>query len=284
MELITTISSLRNALAIPRREGNSISLAPTMGNLHAGHIALIAKARQLADVAVVSIFVNPTQFDRAEDLARYPRTLEADLEQLRAVGVDFVFAPEVQEMYPNAPEPASSVEVPGITERLEGQKRPGHFNGVATVVTKLFNIVGPDFAVFGEKDYQQLQVIRQLAGDLNLPVEILSQPTVREADGLALSSRNGLLSASERAKAPLLHQILSEIAHEIRDNATDLRGLEHAAAQALTEQGFRPEYVGICNPDSLLPAQTWGGHCVILAAAWLGNVRLIDNLIVDAGP
>lgn len=283
MELITEVASLRCALHPYRSGSETIGFVPTMGNLHAGHLALVARAKAQADVVVVSIFVNPTQFDREDDLARYPRTLETDLEQLRSVGVQYVFAPSVEVMYPLGAEPATSVEVPGISQRLEGLGRLGHFSGVATIVNKLFNLVQPDIAVFGEKDFQQLQVIRKMASDLNLPVQIISQPTVREADGLALSSRNGLLAQAQRALAPQIHRVLADVANEIRAGYQDYRELEAEAQEALLAQGFKPEYVEICDPSSLRPAEPDTLSCVILAAAWLEKIRLIDNVVVEIG-
>lgn len=281
MEVITGVDALRGALCGLRDTNKTIGFVPTMGNLHAGHLALIALAKAHADVIVVSIFVNPKQFDRAEDLERYPRTLEADLQQLESMGIDVVFTPSAEVMYPVDLATFSQIEVPGVSDRLEGAQRPGHFAGVATVVAKLFNVVQPDLAVFGEKDYQQLLLIRKLVADLNFPVNIIAQPTVREADGLALSSRNGLLSAKDRGIAPKLSQVLEQIAEDLRLGATTFKALEVEASEALSDEGFRPEYLEICNMDSLLPARSGEKRYVVLAAAWLGNVRLIDNLIVD---
>jgi len=250
-----------------------------MGNLHAGHLALVKKAQQVAQRTVVTIFVNPTQFVQGEDFAAYPRTFEYDRLALEKIGADILFHPAVGEMYPDGMEQQTRVIVDGLDDIFCGNFRRGHFTGVATIVTKLFNIVQPDVALFGEKDYQQLLVIRRLARDLNLPVAIASLATVREGDGLALSSRNHYLNASERGTAPLLYKALVHIAEEIKKGSLDYALLERNAAADLTRAGFRPEYISIRNADDLGEPER-DGKLVVLAAAWLGQARLIDNILV----
>jgi pantoate--beta-alanine ligase len=277
MQHEVTIAGLRAAVADWRGQGARIALVPTMGNLHAGHLALVERARALAGRVVVSIFVNPLQFDRADDLAAYPRTLEADAAVLAAAGADLLFAPPEAEVYP-AGGGLTRVEVAGVTEVLEGASRPGHFTGVATVVAKLFNMVQPDVAVFGEKDWQQLLVIRRLAADLDFPVAIEGLPTVREPDGLALSSRNGYLSPEERARAPRLHAILRDLAESLKAGEPDLAGAEARAARALETAGFRPDYISVRRAADLALPGPGDRELIVLAAAWLGRARLIDNI------
>ncbi|HYQ38495.1 MAG TPA: pantoate--beta-alanine ligase [Pseudomonas sp.] len=281
MITVKTVRELRAAVARARSEGKRIGLVPTMGNLHAGHVALVAKAAQRADFVVASIFVNPLQFGAGEDLDNYPRTLAADQEKLLAAGCNLLFAPTVEEIYPDGMAGQTLVSVPGVSEGLCGASRPGHFDGVATVVTKLFNMVQPDLAIFGEKDFQQLAVIRKLVRDLNLPIQILGEPIVRAADGLALSSRNGYLSAEQRAIAPQLYRVLSELASALRAGRTDHAALLAEAAAQLSAAGFAPDYLEIHNPLTLRPATSADRQLVILAAARLGTTRLIDNLLVD---
>lgn len=275
------IESLRERLQGARRSAQRIALVPTMGNLHAGHLSLVARARELADVVVVSIFVNPLQFDRAEDLANYPRTLEQDLERLATSGVDLIFHPAPDAVYPRGMEMSTRVEVPIISEHLEGAMRPGHFTGVATIVAKLFNMIQPDLAVFGEKDYQQLLVIRQLVADLNWPIDIVAAPTMREADGLAMSSRNQLLSPADRRKAAGLYRVLQSLKAALLAGRIPVRELEVRGLEALEAEGFRPEYLEICQADTLLPAEAGDRAIVMVAAAWIGEVRLIDNLQIQ---
>lgn len=277
MQREATIAGLRAAVADWRVQGARIALVPTMGNLHAGHLALVERARALAERVVVSIFVNPLQFDRADDLAAYPRTLEADAEALAAAGADLLFAPPEAEVYP-AGGSLARVEVAGVTEVLEGASRPGHFTGVATVVAKLFNMVQPDVAVFGEKDWQQLLVIRRLAADLDFPVAIEGLPTVREPDGLALSSRNGYLSPGERARAPRLYAVLRELVEALQAGEQDLAAAEAGACQALETAGFRPDYISVRRAADLALPGPGDRELIVLAAAWLGRARLIDNL------
>ena len=278
MNTVKTVLELRAAVARARGEGKRIAFVPTMGNLHEGHVALVEKAGQRADFVVASIFVNPLQFGPNEDLAKYPRTLVADQEKLVAAGCQLLFHPDVEEMYPHGQEGQTRVSVPGVSEGLCGGSRPGHFEGVATVVTKLFNMVQPDLAVFGEKDFQQLAVIRTLVRDLNMPVQIIGEPTVRAEDGLALSSRNGYLSAEQRAAAPALYRTLQQLASAIRDGNRDFAQLIETGQASLVSAGFRPDYLEIREASSLRPAEANDTQLVILGAAFMGTTRLIDNL------
>ncbi len=279
MQLVSDLSALRAQLAEWRAAGQRIALAPTMGNLHAGHLQLVKSAQKHADRVVVSIFVNPTQFGVNEDLDRYPRTLEADSQALEAIGADLIFHPDVDTMYPLGPG-AVEVQVPGLDSILCGAHRPGHFTGVATVVTVLFNQVQPDVAVFGQKDYQQLAVIRRLARALHLPIEIIGEPTVREDDGLAMSSRNQYLTAGERALAPALYAQLCATAERLRAGERDFTALENEARQTLDARGFKTEYMTIASPDLTAP-DTAMHHFALLVAARLGSARLIDNIEVS---
>lgn len=281
MNIVKTIADLRAAVARARSDGKRIGFVPTMGNLHAGHIALVKKAGQRADFVVASIFVNPLQFGPNEDLDSYPRTLAADQDKLFEAGCHLLFAPSVEEMYPHGQAQQTIVRVPGVSEGLCGGSRPGHFDGVSTVVTKLFNMVLPDLAVFGQKDYQQLAVIRTMVRDLNMPVQILSEPIVRAEDGLALSSRNGYLSADERATAPVLYRSLKELETAIRGGRRDYPALIAEGLNMLQAAGLRPDYLEIRNAVDLQPASDASTEVVILAAAYLGKTRLIDNQLVD---
>lgn len=278
-----SVADLRKRIARWRAIDQKVALVPTMGNLHAGHIALVKRAQQLADRVVVSVFVNPLQFGPKEDFAAYPRTVDADKLQLAVAGTDLLFTPEVEEVYPGGMEQVSRVEVPAFDGILDGASRPGHFTGVATVVTKLFNMVQPDVAIFGEKDYQQLLVIKRMTADLCIPVQVLGHPTVREADGLAMSSRNQYLTKSERAQAPLLRRVLTETGAALRDNKGDFAKLQAEATKRLDAGGFQTDYVEIRHADTLAPAKTGDTRLVILAAAKLGKARLIDNLALDLG-
>lgn len=278
-----SVAEIRKRLARWRAIDQKVALVPTMGNLHAGHIALVKRAQQLADRVVVSIFVNPMQFGPKEDFAAYPRTLDADKLQLAVAGTDLLFTPEVDEVYPGGMHKVSRVEVPAFDGILDGASRPGHFTGVATVVTKLFNMVQPDVAIFGEKDYQQLLVIRRLVADLCIPIQIVGHPTMRESDGLAMSSRNQYLSKSERAQAPLLRKVLSETGAMLRDGKRDFARLQADAARRLDAGGFQTDYVEIRQADTLAPAVAGDMRLVVLAAARLGKARLIDNLPLDLG-
>ncbi|MEM6405592.1 MAG: pantoate--beta-alanine ligase [Pseudomonadota bacterium] len=280
MDTIVQTAALRERLAVCRQQ--RIALVPTMGNLHAGHLALVARAQCVADIVVVSIFVNPLQFGENEDLAQYPRTLSADQAALVAAGVDFLFTPGVAELYPRPLAEQTQVLVPGISEQFCGASRPGHFAGVATVVCKLLNIVQPDIALFGRKDYQQLHIIRQMVADLALPVQIQSVPTVREPDGLALSSRNQYLSPVERVIAPRLYQQLQHVAEQV--GQVPVSRLTADLAEQLNAAGFRTDYVHLVDADSLGSLQSGSKRAVILVAAWLGRTRLIDNVVVSLFP
>lgn len=271
------LAALRGCVAAWRAAGERVVLIPTMGALHDGHLALVAEARRIGRRTVASIFVNPTQFGPNEDFARYPRDLDADLALLTGAGADAAWTPGVETMYP--PGFATRIEVAGLTEGLCGPFRPGHFAGVATVVTKLLNQVRPDVALFGEKDFQQLRVLQQVAADLDLAVEIRGVPTVREPDGLALSSRNRYLSAEERAVAPKLQAVLAEIASASR-NGTPVAGRIAAGRAALEAAGFRVQYLAVCDARTLVPVERVDGPARVIAAAFLGRTRLIDNRAV----
>ena len=278
MNTVKTVRELRAAVARARSEGKRVGLVPTMGNLHSGHAALVVKAAQRADFVVASIFVNPLQFGPTEDLATYPRTLPADQETLLQAGCHLLFAPSVEEMYPHGMEDQTLVSVPHLSEGLCGASRPGHFDGVATVVSKLFNMVQPDLAIFGQKDFQQLAVIRALVRDLNMPIQIIGAPTVRAADGLALSSRNGYLSEEQRAAAPALYRVIKHIAEAIHIGEHDLNFLLANGVDQLKAAGFRLDYLEIRNATTLRPTTAEDHDLVILAAAYMGSTRLIDNL------
>jgi pantoate--beta-alanine ligase len=272
-----TVTDLRSQVAAWRKAGESIALVPTMGALHDGHLSLVALAKSKADRVVVSLFVNPIQFGPREDFGRYPRDEQGDLVKLGKAGADLVFAPEVSEMYPQGF--STQVKVGDLTEDLCGAARPNHFDGVATVVAKLLLQCAPDLAVFGEKDYQQLLVIKRLVHDLNIPVEIVGAPIVREQDGLAMSSRNAYLSASERSTAPLLYRTIAEVAADLAKG----RGCDDAVVAArfkLDAAGFRVDYVAVRDPDTLKPLSGPVTRARVLAAAYLGKTRLIDNVPV----
>lgn len=264
-----------------RREGARVAFVPTMGNLHAGHISLIELARRHGDRFVASIFVNPMQFGPNEDFAHYPRTPARDAEMLAAAGCDLMFMPDVHEMYGPGATPPTRVEVPEISSVLCGQFRPGHFEGVATVVAKLFNIVQPDVAVFGEKDFQQLVVIRRMVADLCFPITILGAPTVREADGLAMSSRNQYLGDEERRIAPAIHRALLAATHAIGSGSADLDAIERDGAAALAAHGLQVDYFAVRRRLDLRVPVADDRELVVLTAARLGKARLIDNLQVD---
>ncbi|MEN9728625.1 MAG: hypothetical protein RL434_2991 [Pseudomonadota bacterium] len=281
METVFSLEDLRHRIQGWRREGARIALVPTMGNLHAGHISLLERARALADRTVVSIFVNPIQFGKGEDYARYPSTLEADQQKLSAAGLDLLFAPNLDQLYPGGIEEDTRVTVPVLSTLLCGQYRPGHFSGVATVVSKLFINVQPDLALFGEKDYQQLLVIKRMTRDLLMPVEVLGMPIVREADGLAMSSRNSYLNAEERSRAPRIHAELQAAASKLVSGKHSLIAIETAAMAELAAAGFRPEYFSVRRAEDLDIPRAGDGSLQILAAAWLGSARLIDNLRVE---
>jgi pantoate--beta-alanine ligase len=281
MNTVKSVRELRAAVAQARAEGKQIAFVPTMGNLHAGHAALVEKAVQRADFVVASIFVNPLQFGPSEDLDKYPRTLIADQEKLVNAGCHLLFTPDVEEIYPYGLDGQTRVSVPGVSEGLCDASRPGHFEGVATVVSKLFNMVQPDLAIFGEKDFQQLAVIRTLVRDLNMPIQIIGEPTVRAEDGLALSSRNGYLNAEQREAAPVLYRTLQDMAAAIRAGERDYAKLIATAQQQHSAAGLRPDYLEVRESNSLRPATADDRQLVILVAAFIGNTRLIDNLAFD---
>ena len=280
METVTTVATVRERVRNWRREGQRIAFVPTMGNLHAGHISLIEAARRHGNRFISSIFVNPMQFGPNEDFAHYPRTPRNDETMLADAGCDLMFMPDVAEVYPNGLEEGTRILVPGLSTILCGEFRPGHFEGVSTVVAKLFNIVAPDVAIFGEKDFQQLAVIRHMVADLCIPVEIVGAPTVREDDGLAMSSRNQYLTPEERRLVPKLYQALTRAAQRLQQGENDFAAIEKAEFQYLLAAGFRPDYFSIRNAADLTPASPDSKHLVVLLAARLSKARLIDNVQV----
>lgn len=281
METATRIDEARTLRRGWRQAGERIVLVPTMGNLHAGHLALVARARELGERVVVTVFVNPLQFGPGEDFTAYPRTLGEDQTRLEAAGVDLLFAPEVAEVYPSGKNACCRLEVSGLGEILCGASRPGHFAGVATVVAKLFNIIQPAVAVFGEKDFQQLLVIRHLTAEFFFPIDIVGVPTLRESDGLAMSSRNGYLTLAERALAPMLYRTLREAADGLLAGE-GVDAVEGVALDRLRSAGFRPDYLEVRRAADLARPLPGDRDRVILAAAWLGKARLIDNVPVRA--
>ncbi len=280
MEYLETKAELKAVLDDWRHQGDHIALVPTMGNLHPGHLELVKRAREHAERVIVSIYVNPTQFGESEDFADYPRTLERDTRRLKNAGVDAVFVPDDDTMYPLGIKEATIISVPGLTEHFCGASRPGHFDGVTTVVARLFVLVAPDVAVFGQKDYQQQLVIRHMATDLSIPVRIITVGTVREEDGLALSSRNSYLTDDERVTAPELYAVLRQIGDELQDGKRNFSDMEDAAKARLTGSGFVPEYVAIRRAQNLDEPDRDCDELVVLAAANLGKARLIDNIVV----
>jgi pantoate--beta-alanine ligase len=278
METVATIAAVRERVSRWHREGERVAFVPTMGNLHAGHISLIEVARKRGDRFVASIFVNPMQFGPNEDFAHYPRTPQKDESMLAEAGCDLMFMPDVAEIYPAGFGHSTRVVVPELSGLLDGEFRPGHFDGVSTVVAKLFNIVTPDIAVFGEKDFQQLAIIRRMVADLCEPIEIIGAPTVREADGLAMSSRNQYLTADERQTAPQLYAALSRAVKRLAAGERDFAAIERAELDAITRAGFRPDYFTVRDAKALVPPSTESQHLVVLVAARLGKARLIDNL------
>ncbi|EBX1820397.1 pantoate--beta-alanine ligase [Salmonella enterica subsp. enterica serovar Newport] len=277
MLIIETLPLLRQHIRRLRQEGKRVALVPTMGNLHDGHMKLVDEAKARADVVIVSIFVNPMQFDRPDDLVRYPRTLQEDCEKLNKRKVDYVFAPAVEEIYPHGLEGQTYVDVPGLSTMLEGASRPGHFRGVSTIVSKLFNLIQPDIACFGEKDFQQLALIRKMVADMSYDIEIVGVPIIRAKDGLALSSRNAYLTAEQRKIAPDLYNVMNRIAEKLIAGNRELQEIIAIAEQELNEKGFRADDIQIRDADTLLELTETSKRAVILAAAWLGQARLIDN-------
>jgi pantoate--beta-alanine ligase len=280
VKVVTSKSELREQVLEWRDQDEHIAVVPTMGNLHVGHISLVDLAREHAERVVVTVFVNPTQFGEDEDFGDYPRTIERDTRRLRKIGADLLFAPDVDTVYPFGTEQATTVSVPGLTENFCGSFRPGHFDGVTTVVARLFSLVQPDTAVFGQKDYQQQLVIRRMVEDLNLPIAIITAPTVREDDGLAMSSRNGYLTDEEREIAPQLYRELQKIGDELQAGKRNFAELERQAIDKLTQGGFRPDYVAIRRALDLSEPDRDCDELVVLAAAHLGKTRLIDNVVV----
>jgi pantoate--beta-alanine ligase len=283
MVTVTTIADVRTQVARWHEAKQRVVFVPTMGNLHAGHVSLIEAARAHGDKFVASIFVNPMQFGPNEDFAHYPRTPATDARMLEDAGCDLMFMPDVGEIYPNGAGQATRIEVPGISGILCGEFRPGHFEGVATVVAKLFHIVDPDVAIFGEKDFQQLTVIRRMVADLCLRVEIVGAPTVRETDGLAMSSRNQYLDETQRKQAPAIYRQLTQAVEALRSGVRDYARIEGAGRAALDGAGFRTDYFSVRDANSLAPAQPDTQSFVVLTAARLGKARLIDNLQFVAG-
>jgi pantoate--beta-alanine ligase len=278
---IHSVDELRKAIAEWREAGDTIALVPTMGNLHKGHMSLISLAAEYAEHVIVSIFVNPTQFGPNEDYTSYPRTLEVDSRKLARAGIDILFAPSVEEMYPRGLENSAQVLVPELSDQLCGVSRPGHFEGVTSVVSRLFNICGPDVAVFGNKDYQQLVILRRMVEDLHIPVKLLAGETERDANGLALSSRNEKLDEVQRAAAAIIYQALEDAATALRTGQNDFVNVEKTAIETIAVAGLEPEYIAIRNAIDLSMPQENSPRLVILAAARLGDVRLIDNALVN---
>jgi len=280
LQEISTTAALREQLSEWRRSGDHIALVPTMGNLHDGHLSLVSVARSHAERVVVSVFVNPTQFAEGEDFEDYPRSLERDKRRLKRLHTDLLFAPDIETMYPFGIDNATSVTVPVLTDQLCGSFRPGHFDGMTSVVSRLFSLVQPDVAVFGQKDYQQLLLIRRLTQDLSLPIEIICGPTQREEDGLAQSSRNQYLSDKERAIAPKLFAILNSIGQDLESGNRNYTELEEHAVAELRKLHFEPEYMSIRRAENLDAPDRDNDELVVLAAARLGKARLIDNILV----
>jgi pantoate--beta-alanine ligase len=281
MQTIKTKTAVRSTVAHWKQQRERVAFVPTMGNLHDGHLKLVQVARQRADRVLVSVFVNPMQFGQNEDIEAYPRTLEQDSANLAEHETDVLFVPDVHEIYPQSTQGTTRVEVPGLSDILCGASRPGHFVGVTTVVAKLFNIVQPDLAVFGEKDFQQLRIIQQMVADLDMPIEVIGVPTVREDSGLAMSSRNNYLSAQEREQAAQIYKTLQKVEQMLLKEHPDLKNIEENAVKILENAGLRPDYVSIRRKSDLREPVTTDHELVVLAAAWLGRARLIDNLSVN---
>ncbi len=278
MQVITTVKALREWRKQQQQQGYQVGFVPTMGNLHQGHLQLVKAAKAQCEIVIASIFVNPMQFGQNEDLDAYPRTIEEDKDKLRALSVDALFLPAVSEMYPRGLAQQTFVEVPGLSDIICGASRPGHFRGVATVVSKLFNMVQPDVAFFGEKDFQQLLVIKTMVKDLSMDIVIHPVATEREDSGLAMSSRNGYLNEAQRKIAPVLFKQLNAIRAAVQTGNTDFAELEKQASDALNDAGFNTDYITIRNAETLADAVPDDTHLVVLAAAFLGTTRLIDNI------
>lgn len=280
MQVIRSKEELHETLTAWRHHDDHIALVPTMGNLHQGHVSLVELAREHAERVVVTVYVNPTQFAPDEDFDDYPRTLERDTRRLKQVSADVLFVPDDEIVYPFGHDCATVISVPGLTENFCGASRPGHFDGVTTVVARLFALVQPDVAIFGQKDYQQQLVIRYMAQDLNLPIRIITASTVREDDGLAMSSRNAYLSDEERRIAPRLHEVIDEIGLALQNGSREFADLEKGAVEKLTDAGFRIDYLAIRRAQNLAVPDRDCDELVVLAAAFLGKARLIDNVVV----
>ncbi len=281
MQTVSTLPALRKQVKAWRQQNIQLAFVPTMGNLHQGHLSLVRKARELAERVIVSIFVNPLQFDDKADLSAYPRTLDADIKQLSTVECDLVFMPSANIMYPDGMDKQTIITVPGMDDKLCGRARPGHFDGVATVVAKLFNMVQPDLAVFGEKDYQQLLLIKKMVADLNMPINVMGLPTCREESGLAMSSRNQYLTPQQRQQAASLYQILNEIKDKLQSGNRNYIQLENYAIDKLETLGFDVDYVEVRKAENLEVASASDKALRILSAARLGKARLIDNIACD---
>ena len=284
MQVIEDPTLLRSEIKRLKQQGALVSFVPTMGNLHQGHLTLVKAGQEHASVSVVSIFVNPMQFNNANDLANYPKTLKEDCAQLEQAGVDIVFVPNADVIYPNGLNAQTFVEVPGISDCLEGELRPGHFRGVSTIVTKLFNLVQPDVACFGEKDFQQLTVIKQMVTDLAMPIDIISVATVRESSGLAMSSRNNKLTKDEKLIAPKIAEVMNTLATNVQANPENAKQLIKDASQVLDHSGFKTDEIHVVDLLTLSPLTNDSNQAVILMAAFLGDTRLIDNIVVDLHP
>ncbi len=280
MDIVTKIAAVREHVRRWRSEGRRVAFVPTMGNLHPGHVSLIEAAARHGDRFIASIFVNPMQFGPNEDFAHYPRTPTQDERMLADAGCNLMFMPDVKEIYPNGSERATRVDVPGLSRILDGEFRPGHFEGVSTIVATLFHIVEPDVAVFGEKDFQQLTVIRRMVADLCMPVEIVGAPTVRDADGLAMSSRNQYLTSTERPVAPRIYATLQAAAQRLSTGDVEFASIERFGVEALTKVGMKPDYFAVRRAEDLAAPANDTKHLVVLTAARLGKARLIDNIQV----
>lgn len=281
MIITKDIPSAVDAVNQLKKQNATIALVPTMGNLHEGHLTLVREAKKIADKVAVSVFVNPLQFNNADDLKNYPRTLDQDLAKLEQENVDLVFTPTPQTMYPNGMENQTTVFVPHISDKLEGKLRPGHFKGVSTVVNKLFNIVRPDFAMFGQKDFQQVAMLKQMVDDMAIQVKIVTVPIVRDSEGLALSSRNGLLTAENKTKAHLLHKEISGLAKAIKEGNRDFEQLKASARRSLDSTGFKTDSIDIVDAVTLDTITEQTRTAVIMVSAYLGTPRLIDNITVE---
>jgi pantoate--beta-alanine ligase len=280
MDTVTTVAAVREHVRRWRSEGRRVAFVPTMGNLHTGHVSLIEAARRHGDRFVASIFVNPMQFGPNEDYAQYPRTPTKDADMLAEAGCNLMFMPDVAQIYPNGSERATRVDVPSLSRVLDGEFRPGHFEGVSTIVATLFHIVEPDVAIFGEKDFQQLTIIRRLVADLCMAVEIVGAPTVRDSDGLAMSSRNQYLTPAEREVAPRIYQTLQTAANRLQAGDTEFSSIERTGVEALSKAGMKPDYFSVRRAQDLGAPAPDTKHLVVLTAARLGRARLIDNIQV----